>query len=81
MKLMASKRLMDPAPARVDALEHRIIDAIKRSKLTSARRLLIRRLALCGPADAARAALEKLAATVDSGIAHGLDGVPQDTPE
>lgn len=74
---LASSRLMDPAPARIQALERRIIQAIKRGELTAARKLLVRRLALCGPADPRRAGVEKVARVVEDGIARGLDGVPQ----
>jgi hypothetical protein len=74
LQRLAGTRLMDVDPVRVDALDQRLIAAMKARKLKLARELVTRRLALCertdGPAD--KAVIETVAAAIEGAIARGV---------
>jgi hypothetical protein len=72
---LAGARLMDVDPVRVEALDLRIVAALKRGKLKPARDLLTRRLALCERVNddaMTRKIIEDLANEIDDAIAKGM---------
>jgi hypothetical protein len=77
LRRLAGARLLDVTPKRLEALERRIIQAMKLRQLKQARQLLARRLALCDRfEDPRRSGIERVAGIVERAIAAGLDGVP-----
>jgi hypothetical protein len=74
LQRLAGARLMDVDPARIEALDLRLLEAMKRGKLKLARQLATRRLALCLRLDDAAGCkvIQNVADAIEGAIARGL---------